>query len=205
MRCRCGRCDLRVSASCRHQSKSLPHLDSGRKRPRLNHENEWNIAGYRAGHSAASGRRADHAARAAGTGLANSISHQDDEKKHPNPQPANQPTGIRQNRARGQYELAAVDNNCRLAPRRVGVRHRRNRGTAIGVVQGELLTALCSGSYFKADAAAVARFRMVAGKMPIQNMPAMQAQAVSLAGAESSIADKSFASLLQKMARMTPK
>jgi hypothetical protein len=33
--------------------------------------------------------------------------------------------------------------------------------------------------------------------MPIQNIPAMQAQMETLAGAESKIGDKSFASLLQ--------
>jgi len=51
--------------------------------------------------------------------------------------------------------------------------------------------------YFKTFAASLARFSTVFGNSPIQNIPAMQIQTVSLAGAESEIGDRSGVSLLQ--------
>ena len=51
--------------------------------------------------------------------------------------------------------------------------------------------------YFGVIAAAIARLRTVFGKMPIQNMLPMHTHAVTIAGADSGIGVRSFASLLQ--------
>ena len=71
-----------------------------------------------------------------------------------------------------------------------------------------ILTSLPRGGgaqIFRAPAAALASVSRVLGNRPTQKIPAMQIHAVTMAGAESWMTDRSLASRLQYITLMTPK